>query len=147
MANAQRRAPPAIRPVLSDEEMALALRARGEGDDAVAAALHDRKKASQRHQDAYDAGQTLSANDRHVMQAAAGHRRQIEIEAHEASLARAAGPGPAETEADRMGALGERAHNGVAWRDMPIPHLLNAAIKHGNDDMAAYAEWRRSNRG
>lgn len=134
------------RPVLSDEEVALAMRAKGEPDAAVAAALAERAKARQAAQRAYDKG-VRSRNDEHVVSEAARLQEDLRREAEAASKERGKGDGtPRETRDDRMAAMGERTHGGKAWRDMPVLHLLNAARKHGDDEMAAYADWKRTHR-
>lgn len=142
------RSRPVSRPVLSDEEIALAMRSKGEGEGAINAVIDERAGNARSVQAAYDANTVLSRNDRHVIKQARDLQAQIAAEAEEAAKERGKGDGPnaEETKAAEMAVLASREHKGRAWGEMPVLHLLNAAQKHGNREMEAYAMWKREQR-
>lgn len=142
------RARPVSRPVLSDEEIALALTAQGMDADAVKASLEDHEARRASVQAAYDAKTMRSPNDRHVIKQAQELQARLAADAEAASRERAKGDGPSaeEQKAAEMAGLAAREHKGRVWGDMPVLHLLNAAQKHGDAEMEAYAMWKREQR-
>lgn len=141
------RARPNSRLIMSDQELVSALRAQGEHDAAIEAAVDARRVAQAARQADYERG-VRSRADAQVTTDASALRTEIAAEAEEASRARGRNDGTprAPTQDERMAGLATRTHNGTAWADMPVLHLLNAAMKHGDEEMAAYAEWKRTHR-